>query len=99
MDVCSPLIAHFQPSLAVQPGMRAFDDPAMTAEFFLRLNSSAGDARGDATLTQRSPVFLRLVSFVRVQLVRSFPWPSSWTFDRLNRIQTLFEHRRLVDVD
>ena len=98
MDVRSPFIAHFQPLLPVQPGVRAFDDPAMATEFLLRLNSLAGDARDDASPAQRSAVLLRLIPFVRVQLVRSFPGSSSRALDRLNRVETLFEHRRLVDV-
>jgi hypothetical protein len=98
MDVGSPLIAHFQPFLTIQPGMGPLDDPAVTAEFLLRLNAFAGDARRNATLTQGGQILLRLVPFVGVQLVRSFPWSPAWTLDRLDRIQTLFEHRRLVDV-
>lgn len=98
MNVCSSFITDFQPLVAVQPGVRTLDDPTMAAKFLLRLHSFAGNARRDAALAQRSPILLRLVPFVRVQLVRSFPRPSSWTFDRLDRIETLLEHRRLVDI-
>ena len=98
MNVGSPFIAHFQPSLTVQPGVRAFDDPAMTAEFFLRLNSLPGDARSDASLTQRSAVLLRLIPFVRMQLVGAFPRSSARTLDGLDCIETFLKHRRLVDV-
>ncbi len=98
MDICTAFVPNFKPPEAVQPRVRALDNPTMTAEFLLRLHTFTGDPRGNATPTQGSLVLLRLVSLVRVQLVGSLAGTSSGTFDRLDGIQSRLEHRRLVDI-
>lgn len=42
MDVGSPLVAHRETTEAVEPGQRAFDDPAMASELSTRLDTTAG---------------------------------------------------------
>jgi hypothetical protein len=98
MDIRTALVAHLQPSEAVQPRVRALDNPAIPAELLLRLNALAGDARRDPPLAQRSLVLLRLVPFVRVQLHRALAGAPSWPLDRLDGIHGFFQHRSVVDV-
>ena len=52
MGVEGPLKADTQLAETCQPAMSAFNDPAMTAQFFAALNTSASDARCDSTLEQ-----------------------------------------------
>jgi len=98
MDVGSSLVANFQAPVAVQPGVRSFDDPAMTAKSVLGLNALASNPRDDSAATQQLLVSFRLVSLVGMELVGAFARPTATTLDRRNRIQTLSEHRGLVDV-
>jgi hypothetical protein len=98
MDVCAAFIANLQASVAVQPRVSALHHPAVATEPLLRLKTFPSDTRLDATPAQSGPVFLRRVSFVRVQLVRTFARPPAWPLDRFDRIHGGFEHRRLVDV-
>jgi len=98
MDVCTSFIANFQPPEAVQPRMRALDDPTVPTEPLLRLHSFASDAWRDAALAQGSPVLLRIVSLVCVQLVRAFAGTACPPFDGLDRVQGGLQHRRLVDI-
>lgn len=98
MDVRTALVADLQPSEAVQPRVRALDDPAMTAEPLLRLNPLAGDPRRDPSLAQHRLVLPRLVPLIRVQLGRAFAWTSSRPFDGFDGIHGLLKHRGVVDV-
>ena len=98
MNICPTFVPNLQPSIAVQPRMRALDHPTVTTEPLLRFDPFTSDARSDAALTQGSFVLLRLISLVRVQLVRTFAGPPSRTLDGLDRVYRCLKHRRLVDV-
>src|SRR5690242_9401708 len=98
MSVCTSFIPNLQPPEAVQPRMRALDDPTMPTESLLRLHPFASDARSNATLAQGGPVLLRIVSLVRMQLVGPFARPSSSTLDRMDRVYRGLQHRGLVDI-
>jgi hypothetical protein len=98
MDVRPALIAHLQPSVAVQPRVRALDDPAIAAELLLRLNPLSGDPRRDPPLAQHRLVLPRLVSLVRMQFDRALAWTSSRPLDGLDGIYSLLEHCGVVDV-
>ena len=98
MDIRTALITDLKPSIAVQPRVCPLDDPTMPAELLLRLDALACDSRLDPALAQCRLVLLRLIAFIRVQLVRALAGTTSRPFDGLNRIQGLLEHRGVVDV-
>lgn len=98
MDICAPLIPDFQASEAIQPGVSPLHHPTVATEPLLRLNPFASDTRLDATPAQSGSVLLRLIPFVRVQLVWTFSRSSSGTLDRVDRIHSGFEHGRLIDI-
>ena len=66
-------VADGQASVVEQPGDRAFNDPAVFAEFLGGFDAFAGDAGNDPAAAQPVPEFGVVVSFVGVQLVRSDP--------------------------
>jgi len=98
MDVRAALIADLQPSKAVQPRMRAFYDPAMTAELLLRLYSLTSDPRRDPSFAQCRLVLFGFIPLIRVQLHRALAGTSSRPLDGLDRVHGLLEHRGVVDV-
>ena len=48
MDVCAPLIAHLEPSKAIEPGQCPLDHPAIAPQPLTRLDATPSDARDDA---------------------------------------------------
>ncbi len=64
MDVGTPLVADRQATEAVEPGERAFHDPAVPAQPFAGFHATSGDPRPDgagATLFAATPVIIGLV--------------------------------------
>ena len=49
MDICATFIANLEPPETVQPRVCTLDNPAMTPESLLRLDTLAGNSRRDAT--------------------------------------------------
>jgi hypothetical protein len=98
MNISSPLVADPQATIAVQPGERPFDDPAMFTKSFTAFNSLPGDPGSDPTLSQNLAVTPTVVSLVSVQFLRTSPWPTSPTPDRRDRIHHHFQGRRFIDI-
>ena len=48
MDICAPLIAHIEPSKAVEPGQRALHHPTIPPQPLARLDATASDPWSDA---------------------------------------------------
>ena len=55
MDVCAALIAHLEPSKAIEPGQCPLDHPAIAPQPLTRLDATPSDARDDAPPAQRPP--------------------------------------------
>lgn len=91
MDVRPPLVADLEAAEAIEPREGAFDDPAMAAEPLAGLTASAGDARGNATLTAGGATVREIEAFVGVQLLGAATRPSTLpavlgrSVDRLHR--------------
>lgn len=98
MGVCATFIPHLELPETVEPRVRTFDDPTMTAESLLRLHTLAGNARRDAASAQGRPVLPRFVSLVCVQFGGTSARSSAGTLDRVDRVNRRLEHRRLIDI-
>ena len=89
VDVGSPLVAHAQAAKAVEPGERAFHDPAVTTETLRAVLAAAGDARQDATRTQGRPTTRVVVALVGVQLLGPAARPSAPASDGQHGVESL----------
>jgi hypothetical protein len=98
MDVCSTFIPDLELPEAVEPGVRALDNPTMTAESLLRLYALAGNARRDTPPPQSRPVLPRFISLVGVQFGGTSARSSAGTLDRMNRVNRQLQRRRLIDI-
>jgi hypothetical protein len=70
VEVGVAFVADGESSVAVHPGDRAFDDPAVAAEFLAGFDAFAGDAHGDALLADPAPEVNVVVGLVAVELGR-----------------------------
>lgn len=77
MDVGPSLIAHGQAAIAVEPGQRTLDDPAMPPQALARLDATPGDPRRDATLTASKAASGIVVAFIRMQFSGTATWAST----------------------
>ncbi len=68
VDVGTPFVAHAQTAKAVEPGERAFNDPAVAAQVLAAVLPTAGNAGHDAACPQGSPATSVVVAFVGVEL-------------------------------
>lgn len=98
MNVEPSLVTNGQAPEAVEPGKRPLHHPPMLAQLLTALDTTPGDTRYDASLAQRLPVSLGVVSFVSVHLVRSRARSSSPTLDGRNSIYHLRKHRSIRHV-
>lgn len=98
MDVDAAFKADAQFAHACEPGMRALDDPAMTAQPVVALDSLACDSRNDAALLEEGATAVDVVSLIGVQFV----WPTSpapWFATNWRQgIDQLVEHDRVVPI-
>ena len=98
MEIVPSLEADQQASVAVQPGEVALDDPAVTAEPGLGVDTLAGDPWGDATPSEGGAPLAGIVGLVGVELVGAAPWPTPRALDRRDRVDHVEEDGALVDV-
>ncbi len=98
MDVVALLIAHLEPSEAVQPGQCALNYPAISTEPLAGLDTPASNAWDDATSTQGLAAHSEVIALVSVQLARSFAGSSSRHANRLNRINGRFQHLAVMHI-
>src|SRR6478609_9947761 len=100
MDIEPSLVANSQPTVAVEPGKGAFNDPSMSTQSFTALYSPAGYSRNDAPLPQRFSTYSEVVRFISMQL----HWSSAATtsaellLDRFDSVNHFNEHLAIVDV-
>lgn len=96
MDVIPPFIANPQTSVAIEPGECALYHPTVSAQPFLGLDTPSGNPALDAPLARCSAALGEVVCFVGVQLVRPLARSTAGALDRLNSIDHLLEHHRVV---
>ena len=71
VDVGSPLVAHLQPSVAIDPRQRPLHHPPMPSQSLAGFDASPGDARSYAPLPERLSTAPEVVGLVGVQLLRA----------------------------
>jgi len=98
MDVGSSFVANGESAELGQPGQGALDDPAITAESFVAVDATPGDAILDAPPPQGLATAGIIVSLVGMQLVRSFARSPVALTDRLQAVDQDLEHHGIVDV-
>ena len=94
MDVCAALIAHFEPSKAIEPRERSLHHPPVPPQSFTRLDPTPSNARDDAPLTQCLPTARIIVSLIGVQFYRMFAWSAtapSWETQRRNGVDSFLQ--------
>lgn len=50
MDVSAAFVTHREAAIAIEPGQRALDHPAMPPQSLTRFDATSSEARDDATL-------------------------------------------------
>ncbi len=98
MDVRPPLIAHFQPPEAAQPGQPTLHDPAIAAQPLAGLEALAGDTRRDPALSTHPPIGRIIIGFIRMQFLGPLAWTSTSAPNRRDGIQGGLEHLAVVHV-
>lgn len=98
VHICAPLVADAQTAIAIEPGERAFNDPAMPAESFAALDAAPRDTWRNRTLARLFAQRLQVIRFISMQLRRTLPRSAAPTFDRLNRIHRFEHHARVMHV-
>lgn len=93
-----PLEADAQLAEPSEPGMRAFDHPAVTPEPLAALDTTSCDATLNASLAQSSAALLIVVALVRMHLVGPFARPTWQTANGLHRVDEVLEEHRVVPV-
>jgi hypothetical protein len=98
VHVGQAFIADRETPEAVEPGKGALDHPAIAPERLAGLDPPASDAAADATAAQVVPTAWEIVALVGMQLGRPLTWSATWSFDRLDRFNQVFEDDRVVDI-
>ena len=98
MNVDVALEASTQLAKGSQPGVRALDDPAMTTEPVIALDTTPGNTRRDAQLAQVGAATRKVIALVGMQLVRPSPGPTAIAAHRRQGIDQLLEHYRVMPI-
>src|SRR5215212_6532846 len=98
MDIGAALIAHRQPTKAVEPGQRALDHPAVTTQALAGVDALARDADPDVSTAQRRAAARDVVALVGVQLPWALAAPPVGLPNRRDSIEQVLEDDRVVPV-
>jgi hypothetical protein len=98
MDVRPPLVPDNKAPKPMNPRKCPLDDPSIAAESRARLDTFARDSRRDAAHAGRDAEGAIIVSFVRMELLRSTPWTTTRPSDGLHGVQHGDEHLSIVEV-
>lgn len=98
MDVGPALVTDTQPTVLVQPGDRAFDDPALGSEPGAMAAPLPRDLCLDAAAAQFAAALARVVGAVAVESLRSAPWPAAASTHRRDRVHKRDQLRDVVAV-
>ena len=98
MDVIAPFIADAQTAVTMQPRQSAFDDPAVTAEMFARLNPAASNAGSNPPLARGPTTLGIIITFVGVDFFRPAARRTAPLADARHGVQHGGETHRVVRV-
>jgi len=82
----------------MQPGMRAFNDPAMFAKAAAVFGTAPGNHWLDTAIAQCSSMSLGVVTAIGVDNARSLQWVATQSANRRNRVDQRQQLRDVVDV-
>ncbi len=82
----------------MQPGMLAFNDPAIFAKAAVVFGTALGDHWLDTAIAQRSSMSLGVVSTIGIDPTRSVQWVAAQSAHRWNRVNQRQQLRDVVDV-
>jgi hypothetical protein len=98
MNVEPTLEANAQLAETGKPSVRALDNPSMTPQALLALDTFASDASGYAPSSQVVSASAAVVTLVSVQFVWPLTRPSIQTGHSGNRIQCRLEGHRIMAI-
>ncbi len=98
MNVSAALETTTEAAEVMQPGMRAFNDPAIFAKAAAVFGAAPGDHRLDTALAQHSPMSLEVVTSIGVDHTRSAQRVAAQSANRRNRVDQGQQLRDVVDI-
>jgi hypothetical protein len=101
VDVGAAFIAHGETTKAVEPGERAFHDPAMPSQALARLDAASGNSRDNATVAASDATARVVVALVRMQLEGTAtrpPTPVVRLAQGRDRIERGLQEERVMDI-
>ena len=99
MQIRPAFVADREPTIRQQPGERPLDYPPVSSKPSARILAPPGDAYLNAAFVQSPPAMREVVTFVRVQFLRTFAGPASaGQLNRRHCVQELLEYFAVVDV-
>lgn len=98
MNVSTALETNAETTEVMQPGMRAFNDPAIFAKAAAVFGAALGDHRLDTAIAQRFSMSLGVVSAIGVDHTRSVQRVAAQSANRRDRIDQWQQLRDVVDV-
>ena len=98
MDVISALVAHLQPSEAVQSRQGSFDGPPVAPQLLTGFDAPPSYPSRYAPLPQGFAASRKVISLIGVQLLGAFARASTRPLDGLDGIHGLFQEPGVVDV-
>jgi hypothetical protein len=98
MDIVAAFVAHGQAAIAMEPRMRAFDDPAMAAQAAAMRRAATGKDRDDALGGEAIAVGLGVVAAVTLERPGATAGPAAPAADGRQGGDQRIELRDVVDV-
>lgn len=98
MNVGATLETNPEATEVMQPGMFAFDDPAIFAKAAAMFGTALGDHRLDTAIAQCSSMSLGVVTAIGVDNARSLQRVAAQSANRRNRVDQRQQLRDVVDV-
>jgi len=98
MNIGATFIADTQPTILEEPRNRALNHPAMHPQAAAVWCPTPGQKRKDASVTQLTPVRLRIVGSVPLDTIRTSPGPSHFARDRGDGIDQRQQLRDVVAI-
>ncbi|KGC40874.1 hypothetical protein DO66_2664 [Burkholderia pseudomallei] len=98
MNVSTAFETNTETTEGMQPGMRAFHDPAIFAKAAAMFGTALGDHRLDTAIAQRTSMSLGVVSAIGVDHTRSVQRVAAQTANGRNRVDQRQQLRDVVDV-
>ena len=99
MDVLAAFVAYGKATKSGEPGVRAFDDPAVAAKVLTAVDATTRDAGLDATLAALVTTSTMIIAFVGMQLDGASTRTAAPTAAHCgNGVQCLGQHHAVVTV-